>query len=96
MLKNYFKVAVRNITRSRFYSFINLFGLTTGIAVSLLITLYIFDELSFDRFHKDADRIYQVYLKGVLQDKPIIGANTCAEPALTMDQFFSGDDASRR
>jgi putative ABC transport system permease protein len=78
MLKNYFKIAFRNIFRYKFYSFINIFGLTIGISVSLLISFYVFDELSFDTFHDDAEQIYQVHMKGVLQGKPFNGANSCS------------------
>ena len=60
MLKNYFKVAYRNFTRESLYSFINIIGLATGITCSLLIALYVSDELSFDRYHSKADRIYRV------------------------------------
>ena len=60
MLKNYFKIAFRNLLKYRSYSFINVFGLMMGIACFLVISLYIFDELTFDRFHRNADRIYRV------------------------------------
>src|SRR5438105_14865675 len=60
MLKNYLKVAFRNLWRHRLYSSINIFGLGAGLAVCVLIMLYIFDELSYDRHHKDAERIYRV------------------------------------
>ncbi len=60
MLKTYLKIAVRNFMRERFYSFINLGGLAIGIAVVLAISLYILQELSYDRFHSKADRIYRV------------------------------------
>lgn len=60
MFKNYLKIALRNLKRDKIYSFINIFGLATGIACCLLILLYINDELSFDGFHKNADRIYRV------------------------------------
>lgn len=96
MFKNYFKVAIRNILKHRFYSFINLFGLTTGIAVSLLITLFIFDELSYDRFHRDAGRIYQIYLKGVLQGKQIEGTNTCAPIAAASVEEVPGVEEAVR
>ena len=96
MLKNYLKIALRNIFKYKFYSFINIFGLTTGIAVSLLISFYIFDELSYDKFHTDADRIYQVYLKGVLQGKPIEGANTCAPiAAASVEEIPAVESATR-
>ncbi|UCC41767.1 MAG: ABC transporter permease [Candidatus Aminicenantes bacterium] len=60
MIANYLKIAWRNIKRQKAYSFINIAGLAVGIACCLLITLWIREELSFDRFHKDIDNIYQV------------------------------------
>ncbi|MGB7294010.1 MAG: ABC transporter permease [Candidatus Aminicenantales bacterium] len=60
MLKNYLKVALRNLLKHKVYSFINILGLAVGIAASVLIALYIFDELSYDRFHAKADRTYRV------------------------------------
>jgi len=60
MLKNYLKVAARNLARYKGYAFINIMGLAVGIAASVLIFLYIADELSFDRFHDNADRIYRI------------------------------------
>ncbi len=60
MLKNYFKVAARNLARYRGYAFINIMGLAVGIAASVLIFLYVADELSFDRFHENADRIFRI------------------------------------
>ena len=60
MLKNYLKVALRNLLKHKVYSFINILGLAVGIAASVLISLYIFDELSYDRFHVNANRTYRV------------------------------------
>ena len=60
MLKNYFKIAWRNLLKSKVYSFINVFGLTIGLGCSLLILMYVFDELTFDAFHQHADKIYRV------------------------------------
>ena len=60
MLKNYFKIAWRNLWKNKFLSFINIFGLATGMACSLLIFLFVHDELSYDKYNKDADRIYRV------------------------------------
>jgi putative ABC transport system permease protein len=60
MFKNNLKIAFRNLAKQKVFSFINLFGLTVGLTSSLLITLYIFDELTYDRFHKKADSIYRV------------------------------------
>ena len=60
MIKNYFKIAFRNLLKNRFISFINLFGLTVGLTCCLLITVYILNELSYDRYNKNADNIYRV------------------------------------
>ena len=60
MLKNYFKIAWRNLMKNKVFSFINIFGLTVGLVSFLLIALYVFDELTFDRFHKNVDNIYRI------------------------------------
>ena len=60
MFKNYLKIAFRNLIRHKTFSFINIFGLAIGIACSILILLWVQDELSYDRFHKNADVIYRV------------------------------------
>ena len=60
MIKNYFIIAFRNMRRYKFISFINLFGLTVGITCCLLISLYILNELSYDKYNKQADNIYRV------------------------------------
>lgn len=60
MLRNYFKIAFRNLAKQRFYSFINVTGLALGVAACLLIVLYIKHELSYDRYHEKADRIYRL------------------------------------
>ncbi|MDA3813950.1 MAG: ABC transporter permease [Candidatus Cloacimonetes bacterium] len=58
MLKNYFKVAFRNIVRHKAFSFINITGLAIGLICFILIMMWIQDEMSFDNFHQDADRIF--------------------------------------
>lgn len=60
MFKNYFKIAVRNLLKNKGVSAINIFGLAVGIATCLLISLYVFDELSYDKYNVNADRIYRV------------------------------------
>ena len=60
MIKNYFKIAWRNLVRSKGYSAINIGGLAVGMAVAILIGLWIYDELTYDKFHKNYDRIAQV------------------------------------
>ncbi len=60
MLKNYFKTAWRNLMKNKVFSFINILGLTIGITVCMMIFLFIMNEFSVDRFHKNGDRIYRV------------------------------------
>jgi putative ABC transport system permease protein len=60
MLKNLITIALRNIRKDKTYSTINILGLTIGITCSVFLLMYIIDELSFDRYHRDADNIYRV------------------------------------
>ena len=63
MIKNYFKTAWRNLVKDKQFSFLNLVGLSTGLACSLLIYLWVTDELSIDKFNKKDSRLYQVLKK---------------------------------
>ncbi len=63
MFKNYFKVAVRSLLKRKTYTLINILGLATGMAVCLLIVLFIKSELGYDSFHKNADKVYRVVLE---------------------------------
>jgi putative ABC transport system permease protein len=60
MLSNYIKVAIRNLLRQKGFSFINIFGLALGISCTALIGMWVNDELSYDRFHHDFDRMYRI------------------------------------
>ncbi len=60
MLRNYIKIALRNMNRHKGYSFINIFGLAIGMACCILILMYVTDELSYDKFHEKSDRIYRI------------------------------------
>ena len=60
LVVNYLKVAWRNLMKSKAFSFINVFGLSVGLTCCMLITLYILHETSYDRYHKNIDRLYQV------------------------------------
>jgi putative ABC transport system permease protein len=61
MFKNYFLTAIRNLFRNRLYSFISIFGLAIGMAVTLIVFRFIQFEKSYDKYHKDYQRIYRVY-----------------------------------
>jgi putative ABC transport system permease protein len=60
MLKNHFKIALRNLWRHRVFSFINITGLSVGITACFFIFMYVAFELSYDKFHTKADRIYRL------------------------------------
>lgn len=60
MFKNYFKIAIRNLWKNKGFTFINIAGLAIGLSCFILITLYVIDELSYDRFYPNAERIYRV------------------------------------
>ncbi|MDN5287821.1 MAG: Macrolide export ATP-binding/permease protein MacB [Mucilaginibacter sp.] len=64
MLKNYIKTAWRNLLKNKFYSLINIVGLTVGLAIGILILLWVQNELSFDSFHKKAPNIYRMAIFG--------------------------------
>ena len=76
MVRNYLKTAFRIMMRQKGYSAINIAGLSTGIATSLLIILYVADEISFDRFHKDANRIYRIGFVGSMQGNDFTSAQS--------------------
>jgi putative ABC transport system permease protein len=61
MLKNYFKIALRNLKRSKSFSFINIIGLAVGMASAVLILLWIQNETSYDQFHEKKDRVYEAW-----------------------------------
>jgi len=61
MLKNYFKIAWRNLLRSKSFSIINISGLAIGMASAMLILLWAINEISYDRFYTKTDRIYKMY-----------------------------------
>lgn len=60
MIRNYIKIAFRSLKKDLLFSFINVFGLMTGLAAFILIALYVFDEYTYDSFHDRADSIYRI------------------------------------
>lgn len=87
MIKNYIVVALRNITKYRIYSLINILGLSIGITCSLLLLLYVRDEVSYDGFHSKAEQIYRVVTRASIQDTKLHAPVTMAPmgPALKND-----------
>jgi ABC-type antimicrobial peptide transport system permease subunit len=68
MFKSYLKIAIRNLTRNSIYSFINIGGLAIGLACSVLILLWVWDEISFDRFHENDTQLGQLYFNNHFSD----------------------------
>ena len=69
MLSNYLRIAFRNLWRSKGFSFLNLAGLAVGMASAILILLWIYNESTYDNFHRNKDRIYLVYNRGIVSGK---------------------------
>jgi putative ABC transport system permease protein len=96
MLRNYFKVALRNIRKHKFFSAINIVGLAIGLTTCLLVGLYISDELSYDRFHRDAESIYRIGLNGRLAGQEIHSTTSSTALAETLVSEVPGVDAAVR
>jgi len=88
MIKNYLKIAFRNMKKHKSYSFINIIGLAIGMACCILIMAYIFHELSYDRFHKNADRIYRMGTHFDFAGTDTRAAVSNLPPAVLMKQEF--------
>src|SRR5882724_5293968 len=72
MFKNYFKIALRSLKKNKIFSFINIFGLSVGLACCMLIVLYLYDELTYDTYHKNFKQLYQVgttFITGGKEDR---------------------------
>jgi putative ABC transport system permease protein len=93
MLENYFKVALRNISKHKFYSTLNISGLALGLAACTLIGLYVVDELSFDKFHKDSENIYAVGLHGKIAGQEVFTSNSAPPIAAAMMEEIPGVEA---
>lgn len=86
MIRNYLKTALRIMMRQKAYAAINVIGLSVGIAATLMILIYIADELGYDRMHTDASRMYRVIFNGRLQGNEINSALSPAVVAETMQK----------
>src|SRR5436190_5018364 len=69
MIKNYLKIAFRNLLRNKAFSIINISGLAIGMASAMLILLWIQNEVSYDQFHANKDRIYEAWNKATFSGK---------------------------
>jgi putative ABC transport system permease protein len=96
MLKNYFLIAWRNMMKSKIFSFINVFGLAIGLTCCMLISLYLYNELSYDAYHRHKEQLYQLGTIFVKQGGEERMANTPGPMAATMQQEFPEIEKSTR
>ena len=96
MLRSYLNIAFRNLRRQPQYAFINVFGLALGMACCILIALYVRDEISYDRFLPDSDRVYRVALDFRRQDVTIETAYTSRPLAPTLATDFPEVESATR
>lgn len=80
MLKNHFKAAWRNLVRGKSFSFLNIAGLSIGMAGTALILLWLQNEISFDKFHANKDNLYQVYGLSTSGNTPPVAINEVSQP----------------
>ncbi|TAE34624.1 MAG: FtsX-like permease family protein, partial [Cytophagales bacterium] len=88
MIRNYLKIAWRNLVRNKMYSGLTLFGLASGIACTLLLGLYVADELSYDRYHANADKIYRLNMHIKFADNALNLATVSAPMGLALRQEY--------
>jgi len=96
MFRKNLQIARRILIRQKAYSLINIFGLALGLAACILILLWVQDELSFDRFHEKADRIYLVGLDAKLGTQDIKGASSAPPLARAVREEFTGIENAAR
>jgi ABC-type antimicrobial peptide transport system permease subunit len=89
MLRNYFKIAWRNLFRHKAFAGTNLLGLTIGMTCSILIFLWVHDELSYDRFHRNHDNIYQIIANRDFKNRVFTDQNMVFPMARSLGSGFS-------
>ncbi|MEO1054330.1 MAG: ABC transporter permease [Bacteroidota bacterium] len=90
MIKNYIKVAIRNILKNKVFSFINIFGLAASMAICLVVIMMVSDQLSYDRHNSKQDRIYRVVVQELDDDFPFRRATTPLPLAKALKEEFTG------
>jgi putative ABC transport system permease protein len=96
MIKNYIKMAIRNLQKHKFYSFINVIGLSIGISCCMLITLFILDELNYDQYHEKSDRIHRVTMEALFGGNHFNMAVTPAPMAAALMSDYPDVEAATR
>ena len=88
MFFNYIKVAIRNLSRNKVYSIVNISGLVIGLTCSILVIIYILQEMSYDQFHKNADNVYRLGKELVTSDNVIREPLSSGPAAITLADEF--------
>ena len=96
MIKNYLKIAWRNLAKNKVFSFINIFGLSIGLTCCILITLYIYHEISYDKYHKNGDRIFRLGTVFIDQGIEEAGSNTSGPLGRMLQQEYPEVESSAR
>ena len=95
MLKNYFKIAFRGFLRHKIFTLINIIGLSIGVSAALVIYLIIHFDLTFDKFHKDGDRIYRVVTNFSFSGAPGYNPGVCGPLPGAVKSQVTGLDGYR-
>jgi len=96
MFKNFIVITIRNLIAQRFYNLINILGLAVGMACTILISIYLLHEFSYDKYFKNAEQIYRVTVGGKLTGKKINIALTSAPMAQTLVNEFPAIETATR
>src|SRR6266487_3894711 len=88
MIKNYFKIAWRNLFRNKGFSLTNLLGLTIGIACTILIFLWVQDELTYDKFHTNNNSIYKIMANRDFNNLVFTEENIVLPPAAVLPEII--------
>ncbi len=96
MIRNYLRVFTQNLRRHPVFSLLSILGLSLGIGISYIVALYTMDELSYDQFHRDSDRIYRIGIQGVLSGNEFVGVTSCAPLSKALNEEVPGVELSIR
>lgn len=91
MIRNYLLIALRNLAKNKVYSFINIVGLSVGIAVAMLIGLWVWDELSYNKYHANYDRIVQAWVSQTFNEETGSGTAVSLPSVIEMATKYSAD-----
>ena len=96
MLRNYLKIAWRNLVLHKAFTAINIVGLAVGLATCLLIVLFVLHELSYDRYHAKADRTYRLIIYGQISGKEVKAAESSVPAGTALAHDYAGIEAVTR